>query len=50
MEFGWQRLNAEYAKQFGIEASSWPPRAHNPEHAGEPMSAFDDFVNYTYPA
>jgi uncharacterized protein YndB with AHSA1/START domain len=24
---GWQRLNAEYAKQFGIEASNWPPRA-----------------------
>ena len=21
---GWQRLNAEYAKQFGIEAPSWP--------------------------
>ena len=24
---GWQRLNAEYAKQFGVEAPSWPPRA-----------------------
>jgi uncharacterized protein YndB with AHSA1/START domain len=24
---GWQRLNAEYAKQFGIEAPSLPPRA-----------------------
>ena len=24
---GWQRLNAEYAKQFGIKAPSWPPRA-----------------------
>jgi len=23
---GWQRLNAEYAKQFGIEGPSWPPR------------------------
>ena len=22
---GWQRLNAEYAKQFGIEAPSWSP-------------------------
>jgi hypothetical protein len=22
---GWQRLNAEYARQFGIEAPSWPP-------------------------
>ena len=26
MKFGgWQRLNAEYAKQFGIEAPGWPP-------------------------
>ena len=24
---GWQRLNAEYAKQFGIELPSWPPDA-----------------------
>jgi len=24
---GWQRLNAEYAKQFGIETSNWPPQA-----------------------
>jgi uncharacterized protein YndB with AHSA1/START domain len=23
---GWRRLNAEYAKQFGIEAPNWPPR------------------------
>ena len=23
---GWQRLNAEYAKQFGIEAPNWPPQ------------------------
>ncbi len=23
---GWQRLNAEYAMQFGVEAASWPPR------------------------
>ena len=23
---GWQRLNAEYAKQFGIEPPSWPSR------------------------
>ena len=22
---GWQRLNAEYAKQFGIEPPQWPP-------------------------
>ncbi len=27
MKFGWQRLNAEYAKQFGIEAPDWPPQA-----------------------
>ncbi len=24
---GWQQLNAEYAKQFGIEAPAWPPGA-----------------------
>jgi uncharacterized protein YndB with AHSA1/START domain len=24
---GWQRLHAEYAKQFGIEMPNWPPRA-----------------------
>ena len=23
----WQRLNAEYAKQFGIEPLNWPPKA-----------------------
>lgn len=23
---GWQRLNAEYAKQFGVERPSWPPK------------------------
>jgi uncharacterized protein YndB with AHSA1/START domain len=28
MKFGgWQRLNAEYAKQFGIETLNWPPNA-----------------------
>jgi len=27
MQFeGWQRLNAEYAKQFGIEEPKWPPQ------------------------
>jgi uncharacterized protein YndB with AHSA1/START domain len=27
MQFGgWQRLNAEYAKQFGIELPKWPPQ------------------------
>lgn len=27
MKFGdWQRLNVEYAKQFGVEAPSWPPQ------------------------
>jgi uncharacterized protein YndB with AHSA1/START domain len=25
MKFGWQRLNAEYAKQFGVETPDWPP-------------------------
>jgi polyketide cyclase/dehydrase/lipid transport protein len=24
---GWQRLNTEYAKQFGVETPSWPPSA-----------------------
>jgi uncharacterized protein YndB with AHSA1/START domain len=24
---GWQRLNAEYAKQFGVEPPSWPSNA-----------------------
>jgi uncharacterized protein YndB with AHSA1/START domain len=24
---GWQRLNAEYAKQFGVAPPSWPPKA-----------------------
>jgi uncharacterized protein YndB with AHSA1/START domain len=23
---GWRRLNAEYAKQFGVEAPDWPPK------------------------
>ena len=27
MKFGWRRLNAEYAEQFGVEAPAWPPRA-----------------------
>jgi len=28
MKFGgWQRLNAEYAKQFGVESPDWPPGA-----------------------
>jgi uncharacterized protein YndB with AHSA1/START domain len=28
MKFGgWQRLNAEYAQQFGVETPNWPPRA-----------------------
>lgn len=27
MKFGWQRLNAEYAKQFGVEAPDSPPEA-----------------------
>jgi len=24
---GWQRLNAEYARQFGIKEPNWPPKA-----------------------
>jgi uncharacterized protein YndB with AHSA1/START domain len=28
MKFGgWQRLNAEYAKQFGVESPTWTPKA-----------------------
>jgi hypothetical protein len=28
MKFGgWQRLNAEYARQFGIETPKWPPKS-----------------------
>ncbi len=27
MQFGWPRLNAEYAEQFGIEVPNWPPNA-----------------------
>jgi uncharacterized protein YndB with AHSA1/START domain len=27
LKFGWQRLHAEYAKQFGIEMPNWPPQA-----------------------
>ncbi len=27
MKFGWQRLNAEYAKQFGIETPNWSSQA-----------------------
>jgi uncharacterized protein YndB with AHSA1/START domain len=28
MKFGgWQRLNAEYAKQFGVQTPNWPPKA-----------------------
>ena len=27
---GWQRLNVEYAKQFGVEPPSWPPPAPTP--------------------
>jgi uncharacterized protein YndB with AHSA1/START domain len=31
MQFGgWQRLNAEYAQQFGIESPKWPPQAAQP--------------------
>jgi hypothetical protein len=26
LKFDWQRLNAEYAKQFGVESPDWPPQ------------------------
>jgi hypothetical protein len=26
MKFEWQRLNTEYAKQFGVKAESAPPQ------------------------
>ncbi len=26
MKFGWPRLNTEYAKRFGVEPPSWPPK------------------------
>jgi uncharacterized protein YndB with AHSA1/START domain len=31
MKFGWPRLNAEYAKQFGIETRNRPPNARSVE-------------------
>jgi uncharacterized protein YndB with AHSA1/START domain len=27
LNFDWQRLNADYAKQFGVETPNWPPGA-----------------------
>jgi uncharacterized protein YndB with AHSA1/START domain len=27
MQFGWPRLNSEYAQQFGVEVPNWPPKA-----------------------
>ena len=27
LKFQWQRLNAEYAKQFGVAVPNWPPKA-----------------------
>lgn len=27
MKFGWQRLNQEYAQQFGVETPGWQPKA-----------------------
>lgn len=27
MQFGWPRLNTEYAAQFGVEQTSWPAKA-----------------------
>lgn len=31
---GWQRLNAEYATQFGIEMPKWPPKAAQSRESG----------------
>jgi uncharacterized protein YndB with AHSA1/START domain len=31
MKFDWPRLNAEYAKQFGVETPGFPPNAPSPE-------------------
>jgi uncharacterized protein YndB with AHSA1/START domain len=28
MKVGWQRLNAEYARQFGVETPNWPPKGN----------------------
>src|SRR5262249_13219500 len=33
---GWKRLNAEYAKQFGIETPNWPPEAAQKRRSHEP--------------
>ncbi len=30
MKFDWQRLNTEYARQFGVEPAHWPPQANQP--------------------
>jgi uncharacterized protein YndB with AHSA1/START domain len=30
MKFEWKRLNAEYAKQFGVETPGWPPNSPKP--------------------
>jgi len=35
MKLGWQKLNAEYAKQFGVEAPAWPPGIPKEQAAGE---------------
>ncbi len=35
MKFGWKRLNAEYAKQFGIEAPNRPPEQKIVVHLGD---------------
>ena len=29
MKYDWPRLNAEYAKQFGIEPRDWPPQSQS---------------------
>lgn len=34
MKHGWQRLNSDYAKQFGVEAQAWMPTAAQSEVKG----------------
>ena len=43
---GWQRLHAEYAKQFGVEAPSWRPTPRTAEATkDEPHGSSADAAN-----
>ena len=43
MKFGgWQRLNAEYARQFGIETPNWPPRRPKVVNRGDRKNNADN--------